>query len=772
MGKWDTSCVDKNEFALKMWDETPEGMDISVCFKSQSEAKHAVKLWNIHHKREYTMVASSPTTWAVRCRTLNVPSEDGDPPCVWKMRVSLKDHGLHEIVWAYEWIERIAPQRVQLDYILDETAPLAQWEPHESLRAVRQFGYIQGVSRGPMIKDRAAFLLDHAHSMSGLLSNNCVDHHSAVRPHWRKREKYVLKDLEVGFPGKRYEGYYEWFMMNTVKLISNPKNYEAKGYETSSSRVKLYGEVLNNIRVSSKQFRDDRDEKNLLNNELEEYLNKIINQTHAALTLGPNDEIDMDDTQILVDEESSLPSQPAPRKKAKPWPRDKIGGGRKRKIEIPPRSLREQNDSDGSRNQQREARRLLLEARTSSSRLNLKTMVDLRLNLVESRNHSRESYFSLWQSPNPYPNPNFINNMVQYSCIFGGKIGFTTSQINTLRMRLRKEKGKNEPLMLLNKKKPVFVVTNFGTRVVVAVSPECTVGHFKEEFENAHFNCFPEHGKVTVDAVKIRRKSCSFDLAELFPLKYAFEGAKCWFLYVVSHRVENLSAYKKNGRMSKRKRCKKRKKFWCFKAMIFKVPRAIYFLKRTKNKPQRKRKRRRLEDRIKGSEQGPLKSEENRFLVLESIGDVDIQPNLGTEKECHSEAFSERVSISGIINRYFSSCDEVNSNSRYSLMGSVEQIKAIGDFDYQSIQSPIVPRTPEQGHSEIHQGPNSRSLEKKARTDVGVRVVKASRSFGLSTSRKSVVHSLSNFIDGGSMVTGSGSTHVRRLVFEIPDTDD
>ncbi|CAI9094861.1 OLC1v1030674C1 [Oldenlandia corymbosa var. corymbosa] len=90
MGNWDASCVDKDEFALKMWDETPERMDIGVCFKSQSEAKHAVKLWNIHHKREYTVAASSPRTRDVRCRTFNVESEDGEPPCEWKIRVSLK----------------------------------------------------------------------------------------------------------------------------------------------------------------------------------------------------------------------------------------------------------------------------------------------------------------------------------------------------------------------------------------------------------------------------------------------------------------------------------------------------------------------------------------------------------------------------------------------------------------------------------------------------------------------------------------------------------
>ncbi|CAI9091771.1 OLC1v1026882C1 [Oldenlandia corymbosa var. corymbosa] len=105
--------------------------------------------------------------------------------------------------------------------------------------------------------------------------------------------------------------------MNTVTLISNPKNYEAKGYETSSNRVKLYGEALNIIRVSSEQFRDNRDKKNLLDNELDEHLSEIIDQSYVTLTLGPNDEIDMDDTQILVDDETSLPSQHAPGKKTK-----------------------------------------------------------------------------------------------------------------------------------------------------------------------------------------------------------------------------------------------------------------------------------------------------------------------------------------------------------------------------------------------------------------------------------------------------------------------
>ncbi|CAI9095113.1 OLC1v1030974C1 [Oldenlandia corymbosa var. corymbosa] len=72
------------------------------------------------------------------------------------------------------------------------------------------------------------------------------------------------------------------------------------------------GEVLNNIRVSTEKFIEKRKDENLIDEELDKHLDDIINQTHAALTLGANDEMEVEDTQILVDEDPSLTSKLPP----------------------------------------------------------------------------------------------------------------------------------------------------------------------------------------------------------------------------------------------------------------------------------------------------------------------------------------------------------------------------------------------------------------------------------------------------------------------------
>ncbi|CAI9089864.1 OLC1v1024513C1 [Oldenlandia corymbosa var. corymbosa] len=100
--------------------------------------------------------------------------------------------------------------------------------------------------------------------------------------------------------------------ISEIRIAKNPR---CRGPLCPTQRDQLTslrvedGEVLNNICVSTEKFREKREDENLLDEELDKHLDDIINQTDVALTLGANDEMEVEDTQILVDEDPSLPSQ-------------------------------------------------------------------------------------------------------------------------------------------------------------------------------------------------------------------------------------------------------------------------------------------------------------------------------------------------------------------------------------------------------------------------------------------------------------------------------
>ncbi|CAI9105401.1 OLC1v1004314C1 [Oldenlandia corymbosa var. corymbosa] len=253
-------------------------------------------------------------------RTFNVESEDGELPCDWKMRVSLKAHGLHEIMRWHDahncmtplndndnrcvdasLIARLIKRKVEDN--VDYTVAPAQKDVKTLLKVdvpYKRAWHGRRKAIEAVYGDWTSNFEELPRYIAALKFTNpetVVEWEwkegQEVHRHWNRREEYVLRDLEEGDPGSVYEGYYEWFIVNTIGLISNPGNYEPQGYETSSSRVKLYGEVLNNIRVSTERFREKREDDNLLDEELDKYLDDIINQTHAALTLGANDEMEV-----------------------------------------------------------------------------------------------------------------------------------------------------------------------------------------------------------------------------------------------------------------------------------------------------------------------------------------------------------------------------------------------------------------------------------------------------------------------------------------------
>ncbi|CAI9118957.1 OLC1v1020591C1 [Oldenlandia corymbosa var. corymbosa] len=70
-------------------------------YRSREEAKNGIAAWNIEQKREFYVKESDGSTWSIWCKSLKESTPKGYVPCRWKVRASLRDHGLWEIV---KWV--------------------------------------------------------------------------------------------------------------------------------------------------------------------------------------------------------------------------------------------------------------------------------------------------------------------------------------------------------------------------------------------------------------------------------------------------------------------------------------------------------------------------------------------------------------------------------------------------------------------------------------------------------------------------------------------
>ncbi|CAI9114933.1 OLC1v1015758C1 [Oldenlandia corymbosa var. corymbosa] len=189
IGEWNVSRVYKDDNDIKMWDETSKGMGIKVCFKSQGEAKHALKLWNIHNKRELkSLMEDSPSP---------PPSSQYN-----------------------EWFLQPSPIRGELLYLQKQHRSLAVYHDSDST-----------IKTEPLENRR--------------------------------------------FDQKFWECYYSDF-------------------------IPPQGEVLNNVCMRAISFREECRRAYDLDEELENVLDYFADVTHTALTFGKDDEMDIEDSQILV----------------------------------------------------------------------------------------------------------------------------------------------------------------------------------------------------------------------------------------------------------------------------------------------------------------------------------------------------------------------------------------------------------------------------------------------------------------------------------------
>ncbi|CAA0832469.1 E3 ubiquitin-protein ligase UPL1 [Striga hermonthica] len=237
-----------------------------------------------------------------------------------------------------------------------------------------------------------------------------------------------------------------------------------------------------------------------------------------------------------------------------------------------------------------------------------------------------------------------------------------------------------------NVEKPVFVETNLGTRFVAVAHLDITVKDFKRELEKTHMNCFPEFGRIRVNALMVQLKSHLYHLGESFPLKYAFHDSKGTLFLQMDVHPFNFKNTKVCQNMNS--------------AANMDSGSVI---------PQRKRltyegNKKRIENKRKEVDIWKYPFIRSSFLIFSLI----IKKKKKTRRiqkdtilESRNEKASESASVSGIIEKYFSDNDEVAStpfsryyrNSNFQPGVIISQMKGhINKPGYESSKKPEVVR--------------------------------------------------------------------------------
>ncbi|KAI3419870.1 uncharacterized protein J3R85_012981 [Psidium guajava] len=240
---------------------------------------------------------------------------------------------------------------------------------------------------------------------------------------------------------------------------------------------------------------------------------------------------------------------------------------------------------------------------------------------------------------------------------------------------------------------PVFTVSSIGTRIAVSVAPTVTALDLKTVLERAHFNCFPEIGEIRVNGVMVERRSCLYYLPKSMPIKYAFQGIEgSWFVHLditclgssslpcLHHCIargdhvsdlcdtdpwtsqhlllpDNIQRGDKYGAKGSH-HCK---------------PLSPQFQRDTHGPNKKKTNNHRLEGCSKGNRTNEInknwhsRTDENPFAGIRSTPKGTSEVVQRNERKSsplneHSNTTSsEVISVSGIINRYFTNFSEVNS---------------------------------------------------------------------------------------------------------------
>ncbi|KAI0488779.1 hypothetical protein KFK09_028618 [Dendrobium nobile] len=87
---------------------------------------------------------------------------------------------------------------------------------------------------------------------------------------------------------------------------------------------------------------------------------------------------------------------------------------------------------------------------------------------------------------------------------------------------------------------PLFVDTNLGTHFALSVSQDITAGDLKGKLIMEHFSCFPNLGKIKVHGLMVKKKSFFYHLSDSMAIKHVFEELSgTWLLHLNASSMQN-----------------------------------------------------------------------------------------------------------------------------------------------------------------------------------------------------------------------------------------
>ncbi|XP_061368665.1 uncharacterized protein LOC133311613 [Gastrolobium bilobum] len=353
----------------------------------------------------------------------------------------------------------------------------------------------------------------------------------------------------------------------------------------------------------------------------------------------------------------------------------------------------------------------------------------------------------------------------------------------------------------------VFADTNLGTRIAFNAPHDITAGALKRDLEKVHFTCLPDIGEIQVDGLMVKQKSCFYYLPDSVPVKYAFPGMRgTWFLHVevtdskclfipclprdaaITLKHRDLMTCNSEDKARCNKEEKRTEGFQPHAYLLEEHETTNHVLKKQKGKGNSH------ENYMKNAASGMPKRCSCRFgdkhtdttnksqhMMPENKVENRVELHANSMQGSLSKMSTQVISVTGIINKYFSGFNGIDNFSSSSnsdvtsraVCGEIEvQSKSntrAHSFSKRQIDSlpQFTPKTPPHVLHVDLVSKNSR--DKNRRSRVGKRLLVASHSLGVSTTKYSPTLSFCRFKDRNLL---EDKSQTNGSIFSISDSDD